>query len=215
MPLFSYKMTHDTGFAPNPYFGFMTLATCKPGIRRTKQVGDYIAGFASLDLCKHLPGEEKLVYIMKVTEKISISGYWNDPRFRCKRPPIEKEKSTADHSKELLTTEEYKKRRGDNIYKPSSNSKVGFSQLPNTNHCDADIETDINGEYVLVSDDFYYFGIAAIDVSPFNIELPKGQNPHGKKTDEYDELLSYLNERYYQKKNTLIGHPHGKQILIH
>nr|WP_269667332.1 hypothetical protein [Polaromonas naphthalenivorans] len=28
-------MTHDSGFAPNPFHGTLTLATCKPGIRRT------------------------------------------------------------------------------------------------------------------------------------------------------------------------------------
>ncbi|WP_198140678.1 Nmad2 family putative nucleotide modification protein [Polaromonas naphthalenivorans] len=30
-----YLMTHDSGFAPNPFHGTLTLATCKPGIRRT------------------------------------------------------------------------------------------------------------------------------------------------------------------------------------
>ena len=34
MRLFAYKMTHDTGFAPNPFWGWMTLATCKSQIRR-------------------------------------------------------------------------------------------------------------------------------------------------------------------------------------
>ncbi|MGE3595803.1 MAG: hypothetical protein AB7N70_09645 [Dehalococcoidia bacterium] len=41
----SYKMTHDTGFAPNPFWGCLTLATCKPGIRQTRGPGDWIAGF--------------------------------------------------------------------------------------------------------------------------------------------------------------------------
>lgn len=52
-------MTDDTGFAPNPFFGILTLATCKPGIRLTKKVGDYIAGFTSERLCKDLPGNER------------------------------------------------------------------------------------------------------------------------------------------------------------
>ena len=33
----------DYGFAPNPYFGYCTLATCKPVIRRCAGVGDWIA----------------------------------------------------------------------------------------------------------------------------------------------------------------------------
>ena len=47
MSFICYKMTHDKGFAPNPYFDVLTLATCKPAIRRTKKDGDWVAGFVS------------------------------------------------------------------------------------------------------------------------------------------------------------------------
>lgn len=40
MKLFSYIVTHDAGFAPNPFWGYCTLACCKPAIRRTANVGD-------------------------------------------------------------------------------------------------------------------------------------------------------------------------------
>ena len=40
MRVFSYIVTHDTGYAPNPFHGFLTLACCKPLIRRTAEVGD-------------------------------------------------------------------------------------------------------------------------------------------------------------------------------
>ena len=43
MRLFAYKMTHDTGFAPNPFWGCLTLATCKPKIRESKRPGDWVA----------------------------------------------------------------------------------------------------------------------------------------------------------------------------
>lgn len=38
--LYAYAITRDLGFAPNPFHGFCTLATCKPGIRKTAKVGD-------------------------------------------------------------------------------------------------------------------------------------------------------------------------------
>ena len=44
MTLYSYTIAIDTGFAPNPFNGFCTLACCKPGIRRTAQDGDYVVG---------------------------------------------------------------------------------------------------------------------------------------------------------------------------
>ena len=37
-------MTRDYGFAPNPFFGFCTLANCKPKIRKSANVGDWIIG---------------------------------------------------------------------------------------------------------------------------------------------------------------------------
>lgn len=48
MKLYRYVMTYDTGLAPNPYHGYCTLALCKPQIRRTAQVGDWIMGFGSV-----------------------------------------------------------------------------------------------------------------------------------------------------------------------
>ncbi|MFR7823127.1 MAG: hypothetical protein ACLU30_07910 [Odoribacter splanchnicus] len=38
---------HDTRFAPNPLFGVLTLATCKPSMRRNMQIGNWIAGWTS------------------------------------------------------------------------------------------------------------------------------------------------------------------------
>src|SRR5262245_31415483 len=42
--LYSYVVARDYGFAPNPFYGFCTLATCKPDIRRTADIGDWIVG---------------------------------------------------------------------------------------------------------------------------------------------------------------------------
>jgi hypothetical protein len=44
MTLYSYVVAHDFGFAPNPFDGLCTLATCKPDIRKKAAVGDYIVG---------------------------------------------------------------------------------------------------------------------------------------------------------------------------
>ena len=31
--IYSYVVRYDSGFAPNPFYGYCTLATCKPDIR--------------------------------------------------------------------------------------------------------------------------------------------------------------------------------------
>lgn len=69
----SYKMTHDTGFAPNPFHNYLTLANCKASIRKIKDtiIGQWIAGFTSEFLCGHKVGEERLIFLMKVKEQLT------------------------------------------------------------------------------------------------------------------------------------------------
>ena len=71
MKLYSYVVRYDFGFAPNPFHGFCTLATCKPGIRRTASVGDWVIGTGSADY--DLVG--RLVYAMKVAEVLDFNAY--------------------------------------------------------------------------------------------------------------------------------------------
>ena len=80
--LFVYVVVHDTGFAPNPFSGYCTLATCKPGIRRSARVGDWIAGIGSVQRCQ----EGKLVFAMRVAETMCLDEYRYDTRFVRKRP---------------------------------------------------------------------------------------------------------------------------------
>ena len=89
--LYSYKMTNDSGFAPNPFHGFMTLATCKAQIREKKKIGDFVAGVTSNGLCDDRNGSERLIFIMKVTEKVTFGQYYNDKRFQCKKPTSEQQ----------------------------------------------------------------------------------------------------------------------------
>jgi hypothetical protein len=194
--LFSYKMTHDTGFAPNPFHGILSLANCKPQIRLKKDIGAFIAGFTSKRLNGDKVGEERLVYLMKVTEKVPYREYFNDKRFKSKIPGTENLISIA----------------GDNIYKPDPKSDSGFIQLPNPYHGKKQIDHDLNGKYVLLSNEFFYFGSGAIPVykSKFNIKIPKTQSGSGVKTEKEEEILklwNYLKDNY--KQNIAINPPHS------
>ena len=82
--MFSYVVRYDFGFAPNPFHGVCTLATCKPQIRRAAAVGDWVVGTGSAP--NRLTG--RLVYSMRVSEAMSYDDYWNDPRFLVKRPNL-------------------------------------------------------------------------------------------------------------------------------
>ena len=64
-------MTNDSACAPNPYYGFCSLALCKNLIRKHAKINDYIIGFGS----KTMGSFNKIIYIMKVTNKISYDDY--------------------------------------------------------------------------------------------------------------------------------------------
>ena len=188
--LFSYKMTHDTGFAPNPFHKILTLANCKPLIRKLKRPDVYIAGFTSKELCGEKVGEERLIYLMKVTGKLTYEEYYNDVRFKCKIP-----------SRGSLIA-----KAGDNIYKPSE-TQQGFTQLENWNHECRNMSHDLSGENVLISEEFYYFGIGAIPVDNFKINIPKVQSAHGVKTIDIDKLLNHLENNF--QANVVLNQPHS------
>ena len=142
--LYSYIVARDYGFAPNPFYGFCTLATCKPQIRKKAEIGDWIIGTGS----KSKGRDGRLVYAMRVTEAMSFDEYWADSRFHSKRPDM--------HAS-------VKKAFGDNIYH-RENEASEWRQL-DSHHSyddgtqnDRNVRNDTQVNRVLVSDDFIYWG---------------------------------------------------------
>ena len=80
--LYTYVVATDLGLAPNPFQGVCTLAVCKPMIRRTARVGDWILGTGS----KTRGHQGRAVYAMQVAEALDFEAYWHAPRFRPKQP---------------------------------------------------------------------------------------------------------------------------------
>ncbi len=147
MKLYSYVIARDFGFAPNPFYGFCTLATCKPKIRKTALVGDWIIGTGS----KKYDLQEHLVFAMRVTEVETFEGYWNDQRFLHKRPNL---------------SGSLKQWFGDSIY--HRNPRTGHWIQENSHHSRdtgapyrANILNDTQTDRVLISNDFVYFGGSA------------------------------------------------------
>ena len=149
MKLYSYIVKHDTGFAPNPFHGYCTLACCKPDIRRTAQKGDWIVG-----LTTKAKGN-RIVYYMRVDDVVeSFADYWKDKRFRVKKP---------------IFTDGVRGRCGDNIYEPLPSGS--YRQLP-SRHSNGDAEDvemkehDLSGKRILISENFAYFGSESLPLPP-------------------------------------------------
>ena len=140
--MFSYVVRYDFGFAPNPFHGFCTLATCKPQIRRTASIGDWVVGTGSAE--NKLTGH--LVYAMQVSEAKSYDDYWDDLRFVSKRPNLRGSLIQAF---------------GDNIYHKGT---AGWVQA-NSRHSNVDgspnhdhIKKDTSAPRVLIGTEFFYWG---------------------------------------------------------
>lgn len=143
MRLYSYVVSRDYGFAPNPFHGTCTLATCKPEIRRTASADDWIVGTGS----KMRGRQDHFVYIMRVAEAMTFNQYWADDRFQMKKPNLRG--ST-------------KQRFGDNIYFRGRDGKWRQIDshhsledgLPNQHNIRHDTSTD----NVLIGGTYAYWG---------------------------------------------------------
>jgi hypothetical protein len=152
MKLFSYVVRWDHGFAPNPFHGVCSLATCKPGIRNTAAIGDWVLGTGPSR--RHY--QDKAIFLMKVTEITTFNGYWHDPRFLAKRPVL---------------NGSFKVRFGDNIYHRSANGAwiqedSRHSQLNAVENA-KNLKRDTGlTDKVLLSTEFIYWGDQAPTIPP-------------------------------------------------
>ena len=141
--LYSYVVARDYGFAPNPFYGYCTLATCKPEIRRTSRVGDWIIGTGSKSKGRNC----YLVYAMKVRETLAFNKYWEDARFRQKQPNLLGSKKQAF---------------GDNIYFKDARGKWrqqdshhSYEEGSPNRH---NILNDTKADRVLIGTEYAYWG---------------------------------------------------------
>lgn len=172
-----YRMTHDSGFAPNPFWGYLTLAACTPNhLKADLRVGDFIIGIESIGLAKerkranlnpHI--EQSLIYIAKVDEVLTLDQYFRDSRFEKKK---------------FKKSRDYKERRGDNVYyiedrmwkwlrghgHDNKNAKFfyvdEFDELWKDKKLQEEygvILQDIRGNRVYISKEFLYFGDKGIE----------------------------------------------------
>jgi len=140
--LFTYKVAHDGGSAPNPFFDFCTLAICKPAIRRVAKKGDVIVG---LDCGKE---ELRIIYCMEVASSVP----WEEYIRLCEAGEFGKEYNL----KGKVPRNKYD--QGDCIWKDANNyfdSLDSWSEHSEVGDFNRDVE---NGKNVLIGEKFWYFG---------------------------------------------------------
>ena len=176
MAIYSYIIPRDYGFAPNPFYGVCSLATCKPRIRKHAGVGDWIIGFGSAaDAFK-----EKMIYAMRVDDKITFDEYWKMDEYQCKKP---------------VMNGSLKQKYGDNIYHREADK---WKQADSHHSLDSgevnihNLRKDTSTDAVLLSTHFWYFGKSAINVPKELQKLIHKGIGHSKHTVLEIQLQSWL-----------------------
>ncbi len=189
--LYTYCIPYDDGAAPNPFWGVCTLVICKPAIRRSAQVGDWVVGTGSVNSpIGDVSG--MVVYAMKVTRKMTMKEYDDYTRHHLSR----KIPDWHHHDKQ--------RRVGDSIYDfdfEPPHVRPSVHGVKNRSH-------DLGGEYALLSDHFYYFGNKPVALPPDLLPIVKQGRGHraGANASFLNRFLSWLEALGYTP-NTLIGDP--------
>jgi hypothetical protein len=131
----------DTGLAPNPFWGWCTLAVCTPNRQGARlSAGDLIAGFLPKDR------DYKLLYVMEVEERLHMNDYYKDSRFVAKRPDLRGD---------------WKGRCGDNFYHQRPDGS--WIQERNRFHIGpAYLRKDTRRPFVFAGRRFWYYGANAL-----------------------------------------------------
>lgn len=176
----------DSGFAPNPFHGWCTLACCRPVIRRVAQEGDWVIGITPKEL-----GND-IAYMMRVDETPTFAKYFDDVRFKVKQPRFD--------------TGWFVDTLGDNCYRPRSSRPLRswrsvdeYDQLKCVHYdWDNDCEStklkkwDLSTDRVLVSHHFSYFGLPpkALAKKLYESVIPARYNRVHFLPHEYERLVA-------------------------
>lgn len=191
-----YVVDRDFGFAPNPFHGACTLATCMPRIRAKAQIDDWIVGMGGA----RLKATGRCVYVMRVTQTASFNEYWLATEFFDKRP-------VRNGSSAMMV--------GDSIYHRDS-LETPWAQL-DSHHSNPDgtinevnLAKDTSADRVLISRDFYYFGKIAPTVPSMILTGLGYKNGIGHRKyglDRASMLLSWLHNEHPAAHNLVSADP--------
>lgn len=189
--VYVYVVDRDFGFAPNPFHGVLTLATCKPRIRSVASIGDWIVGVGGARLQKR----GRCIFGMRVTGHLSFQEYWESADYQVKKP-------VRNGSLVNLV--------GDNIY-----SRVNGAWVQaDSHHSNADgtaneenLKSDTSTDRVLISEDFRYLGSAAEVIPPEIVARLQYQNGRNHRTFDLARATLLVDWIQGFPKNRIVADP--------
>lgn len=189
--LCTYLISTDSGFAPNPYFGWCSLAVCTPNHQGARlKNGDWLAGFLTKDR------DYKLVYLLQIEERIHLNEYFKDSRFAAKKPDL---------------SGNWQTRCGDNFHSLDIDGK--WIQHRNRFHLTKEeLRKDTRRPYAFVGRRFLYFGREAIYPPQQFTELRGGR---GIRVNHDPKLVSkFLEWVISGREEGILGLPNDNPDLL-
>lgn len=190
--VYIYVVDRDFGFAPNPFHNLCTLATCKPIIRRVAREADWIIGMGG----SRLNASGRCIFAIKVSQSISFNEYWENPLYRHKKP-------VRNGSKKMMV--------GDNIYHQVAEAWMQLNSHhshPDGNSNIHNVENDTQTDAVLVSNYFFYFGAAAIEIPPEllrNINYKNARHHRVFDLSDAEPIVKFIESNFIP--NRVLGDP--------
>lgn len=176
--MYMYRVTSDTGFAPCVDDGVLTLACCKGGWKNGVKTGIryWIGSKRNVDYEKedvYLLGihKDNILYVAKVTKVVTMEEYYSG----------------------------MSKGRKDDIYEVIDNKLVHKKNVSTHNDPDQ-IARDISGKYVIISNEFRYFGNKCFGEKEIK-DILKDDFPTNRETkalivsNKVEEILDYIEEK--------------------
>lgn len=147
-----------------------------------RKCGEWVMGTSSASHGRR----SHLIYIMRISEKISFNEYWHDPKYATKKP---------------VMNGSLKKMYGDNIYHHNGTKWIQVDShhsledgSPNVHNLRKDTSVDA----VLISNEYYYFGKKTLEISDEFIHYIVKKGPGHRCPDKHwgDKLISYISYKY-------------------
>ena len=183
--IFIYKMVVDNGGAPCVTSSLLSLAICKPKIRKSAGKGSLIFGFGG----KKTYGE-RLIYIACVTDKLEKDGYYRHRKYARRPDCIYR---NANDKAELKKRAKFHKGPG---------------------HLKRDVGSRFENAFVLLSTDFRYFGNKGVaeyknNCPKLKILIEGLKQGHRNHLDPAlrDELIKLKNDIWENNKRMKVGVP--------
>lgn len=141
--IFFYKLTADVGAAPCVQRGLLSLAICKPMIRRSAKIDDLIFGFTanSLDTRNRSIYRNRLIYVARITDKLCDGEYYKGDKY-----------TSRDDCIYTYSAKQFRRRKDAKFHLEEHDLAHDLGNPPEYPRAN-----------VLLSSDFRYFGIAGTD----------------------------------------------------